>query len=657
MNNLSDKKAVSVKQLPVLAKMLVKTKQLPVLVQLSVLLSLLIVLTIPSIIKPQVKIQGTTTIGSVSYTNAEDDSTIKRTAGNKLYVDTTLIYTKSKAQTDWRSDINASNGRVSFGISSTGLGNSAYFLWDNSNNGLTVGSSSGTIGSKSLRVGTSMSATSRGAVAIGNGAYAGKRKLGKHNGKYYYTDGYETFAHGLTTYATGDQAVAFNSGSRADGILASAFGSQTYAYGNDSQAEGIATQTGRRRFSVIASGTGPNYVEISGDYQTFFQDTTDTTESPTNHRFWTYNTLIIGSSSGSTYSSVGWNQRNIDSTALVGGNTRIYYDSTAVSSPWIVLATYKITRDGNGMHVEGIGSNSAGYAAHAEGYETNVWGYAAHSEGFKSDATGNYAAHAEGYNTTASGDYGAHSEGEGTTASGRSAHAEGRNTMASGNYSHSGGYQTTASDLYAVALQYNNTASAEAAMAVGKNNTASGVASFVAGINNVASNDYAAVINNNSTASAKYSFAHGNNSIADHRAQRSIASGKINEKGDAQGCEIVMYGTAPAANYYDLKLGGADFWTVDSNRVIMATAWISAKEVGADSAAVYKVDFGVFRGDAASTTRLINSYTISYSAEDISSWNVRIVAQNGYIYVQGYGEAGTSVNFVARILYTEIKTQ
>lgn len=353
-----------------------------------------------------------------------------------------------------------------------------------------------------------------------------------------------SFAQGYNTKAIGDSASAFGKDTTASGNYSHAEGIGTLASGNQSHAEG--TRTTASNTSTHAEGNG----------------TVATGQGSHAEGYQTYSRGDYSHSEGTGAQARG-HYSHAEGSGTIAGH------ATSTSSP------------------------TTGQYSHAEGHGTKASGTSAHAEGGGTTASGDYS-HAEGGGTIAS-NYYSHAEGGGTTASGASSHAEGNNTTASGNYSHAEGNGNTASNYYA--------------HAEGSGNTASGSSSHAEGTGVIVSNTAAHAEGTGTNASGNSAHAEGYATKASSSYQHVQGRYNIEDANDTY-AHIVGNGTGDNArsNAYALRWNGRQDVTNDIVRVDSGGTWDGFNASLEDA---FKQNLGECNNYDADTGTYYNFYEIA----------------------------------------------
>ena len=171
--------------------------------------------------------------------------------------------------------------------------------------------------------------------------------------------------------------------------------------------------------------------------------------------------------------------------------------------------------------------------------------------------------------------------------------------------------------------------------------------------------DYSAVVGGqNNKASAMNTLATGLDADARIPGGVTRGAGKFLSAGDAQSTITVMKKQTVDANPHSLLATSLNLTLgIPDQTTWLFSALIVARRVDADGeSAAYKLEGCVDRQTGANTTALVGAVAKTAIAEDAAAWDVGATADttNGRLNLLVTGEAGKTINWVARVTLVEV---
>jgi len=206
-------------------------------------------------------------------------------------------------------------------------------------------------------------------------------------------------------------------------------------------------------------------------------------------------------------------------------------------------------------------------------------------------------------------------------------------------------------DLQRVRYSASQVASGNFAFIHGYNNTASGSASVAMSSDNVASGDY-------SIATGKGSNTRGCLLKRAHGSQAQFTG-----SGTAQFADQPLIGQTSDVTYTILTADGSyptsnNVSVLPDHHVYTVVAYVTARDIGIEDVASWKIEGVVRRQAGAATTTIIGVPTITIlgSTAGTSGWSVDLVANptRGSVEVQVSGEMSKTINWICRFETIEL---
>lgn len=153
---------------------------------------------------------------------------------------------------------------------------------------------------------------------------------------------------------------------------------------------------------------------------------------------------------------------------------------------------------------------------------------------------------------------------------------------------------------------------------------------------------------------AQYCVAQGGYSVAALYGESAQASGRLASNGDAQTSVLVARNTTTDATVTSLFLdGSAAVITVPTNTLWTFSAMISGFQDTGAAGAGYKLE-GVIARDGSAGAALIGTPIKTVLGETTASWDATADASANTLRLRVTGQAGTNINWVARIEVTQV---
>lgn len=240
--------------------------------------------------------------------------------------------------------------------------------------------------------------------------------------------------------------------------------------------------------------------------------------------------------------------------------------------------------------------------------------------------------------------------GMNNTASGTGSFACGSDNLSSGQYSHSEGCFNTSSSTTSHAEGYFNAASGAASHAEGQNCQASGISSHAEGYLTSARGSSSHTEGCHTSAIGAESHAEGNGAVARLKGEHAMASGYINDYGDAQYSCVTLSGVTVDGNPAEIFLfSPSERIILEDNAASGFCARITAHSSGnAAENAFIEIKGIVSRMTGPSSVQLSACIkTVIWKGSP--SWDANFEADtvNGALKLKVTGEAGKTVRWVA----------
>jgi hypothetical protein len=364
--------------------------------------------------------------------------------------------------------------------------------------------------------------------------------------------------------------------------------------------------------------SGGSFHEINGgDYNTVAGGTINAIESGSNNTIsgGRNNTIDNPAKEGSTISG-GFNNivNGVSSVVSGGSGNKAQADNSTVSGG------YNNTASGVGSVIGGGGANTAsglnsevlgGTSNTASGSNSLVNG------GFSNIASGNYSNINGGANHKSIGDY--------------SAVSGGRYNEAQKQFSNvGGGFTNIANGDYSAILG-------------GQNNTSNGNHSSVLG-------------GQGNVADGLHSSAHGLDAKARTNGQIAHAFGKIAVTGDAQESRFVLRNQTTTATATVIGLNGTAHPQMADDSSWLFKYLIIAKDVNNNSEAKAWEVTGLAMNNTGASASLIGTptKTVIAASTNASTWDITVGTGTDSLFIQGTGEVGKTINWVAMLQTVEV---
>jgi hypothetical protein len=332
------------------------------------------------------------------------------------------------------------------------------------------------------------------------------------------------------------------------------------------------------------------------------------------------------------YVGAGALSLNMPDGTAKGGNARgmgaVDFQTLRISAPQVASGNYSI--------ISGFNNTSSGSGTICMGVNNIASGGQSVAIG-NGNTSSNFQTIALGYNNNSSGNQSV---------------AIGNNNITSNTSSTAMGYNNTSSGNSSIAMGGSNAASIDYSVAMGNNNTASGQGGFALGGRNIASGLYSFAIGQYATTNnIRGKFVFGNNYNA---TVGLVQSGFINVyAGTIDATATILSSDGNTANYTNQCV-------LQNNNAIAFTIEVVARNTSTGMAGRWEAKGLIKRGANASTTALVGTPTVTLTNSDNEAWivagaiSITADTTNGFLVVKATGAASTTIDWVAKILTTEV---
>lgn len=147
----------------------------------------------------------------------------------------------------------------------------------------------------------------------------------------------------------------------------------------------------------------------------------------------------------------------------------------------------------------------------------------------------------------------------------------------------------------------------------------------------------------------------GHEAKASQQAGFTMAGGKFSAVGDAQSTVLIVKGQTTDENPINLIANGTSWVTIPTDTTWMFRVSVVARRTDADGESAAYENLGCIDNNAG-TVALVGSVSQTVVAEDTAAWVFANAADNTNKALANYcyGEAGKTINWVARIELTEV---
>jgi len=210
----------------------------------------------------------------------------------------------------------------------------------------------------------------------------------------------------------------------------------------------------------------------------------------------------------------------------------------------------------------------------------------------------------------------------------------------------------------ATALGRQHTITAQGASGLGSTNTLSGTYAFASGFTNNVSGTAGGAIGQDLTVSAPHAFATGRYAVSRVEGGVSQASGRFAVNGDAQTTTVVVRRQTVdgTANQVLGTNGSSTTWQMPDDSSGIISIMVVARDAATGDTAAWRID-ATCKNDTGVNAAFLGTPTITpigTASAGAATWAVSMATGTDSVAVRGTGEAGKTINWVARMTFTEV---